>query len=671
MKLWLPKQIGFCHGVKSAVDKALSLGCKAYCLGEIVHNETVVRSLAEKGIVTVRSVAEIPDGATMIIRAHGEPPQTYDEAKRRNITVVDCTCPSVKAIQKKAAKYYADGYKIVLVGNAEHPEIKGINGWCDNTALVTDGLSPVTLPPCEKALVMFQTTFDTRFFEKSLQNICSDHVKTLEIFNTICYTTTVRQYYARILSAKCDLCVVVGDKNSSNTRRLFDIASANTRTVWTDGNSDGIDLTETRNVCFISGASTPTELIKGVFERMIEETKDTAVETAVSDETVEIAPEVVASEEDRVMDKDEALLAKAVSEMKEGHRYKLGQRVKCRVVLVSDDGVYVSIPSSKKEGFIPNEELAMDGNFDAVKRDLNSESVLECAVISLDKGITLSKKAIDERYKDDELVEGIKAGNEFECVMNRVGKECLTGKLGSYTVIVHASQIKIGYVKNLETYVGKKLRLVVTSPDKVDDAKHVIFASQKAILLAEKKAKEDEFWNNIEVDEIVEGKVLRFAPFGAFVDVRGFDCLAHTSDLAWFHVNNPADVLEIGKTYEFVVLALDREKNRVSLGYKQLQPQPWDLAAEKFPVGARVTGKVARILPFGAFVELDKHIDGLLHVSNVSWEWLDDINKALKIGDEIEVEVLEFDAEHKRITLSRKSLLEKPANLGHNDSHEE
>ena len=673
MKFWLPKQLGFCSGVKAAVDKAMSLEGQAYCLGEVVHNEHVVSRLAEKGVITVKSIAQVPDGATMIIRAHGEPPKTYEEAKRRNIKVVDATCPSVKKIQLKAADYHAKGYTIVLVGNASHPEIVGINGWCDNSAIVTDGLTKIVVPPCEKALILFQTTFDTRFFEKSLQNISTDGVKTLEIFNTICYTTTVRQYYAQVLSRQCDLAIVVGDVDSSNTKRLYDIASSNTKTILTDGSLEmDIDLAETRNVCFISGASTPTELIKGVFERMIEETKDTAVETAVSDEQVVIAPEAtVASEEERVMDKDEAMLAKAVSEMKEGHRYKLGQRVKCRVVLVSDDGVYVSIPSSKKEGFIPNDELAMDGNFDAVKKDLNSDSVLECAVISLDKGITLSKKAIDERYKDDELVEGIKAGNEFECVMARVGKECLTGKLGSYTVIVHASQIKIGYVKNLEAYVGKKLRLVVTSPDKVDDAKHVIFASQKAILLAEKKAKEDEFWNNIEVDEIVEGKVLRFAPFGAFVDVRGFDCLAHTSDLAWFHVNNPADVLEIGKTYEFVVLALDREKNRVSLGYKQLQPQPWDLAAEKFPVGAHVVGKVARILPFGAFIELDKHIDGLLHVSNVSWEWLDDINKALKIGDEIEVEVLEFDAEHKRITLSRKSLLEKPANLGHNDNRDE
>ena len=244
--------------------------------------------------------------------------------------------------------------------------------------------------------------------------------------------------------------------------------------------------------------------------------------------------------------------------------------------------------------------------------------------------------------------------------MTRVGKECLTGKLGSYTVIVHASQIKIGYVKNLEAYVGKTLRLVVSGVDKVDDNKRVIFASQKTILLAEKKAREDEFWNNIEVGEIVEGKVLRFASFGAFVSVRGFDCLAHTSDLAWEHVKGPQDVLKVGQVCEFVVLALDRDKNRVSLGYKQLQPQPWQLAEEKFPIGAVVTGKVARIMPFGAFVELDSHIDGLLHVSNVSWEWLDDINKALKVGDEIEVQVMEFDADNKRITLSRKALLPRP-----------
>ncbi len=683
MKILLPKEIGFCNGVSSAIKKAESLGAGAYCLGQLVHNETVTQQLERQGLKTVADIAEVPDGATLLIRAHGAPKSVYEEAKRRNIEIVDATCPSVRAIQQKARRYHEEGYKIVLVGDAAHPEIIGINGWCDNSAIVFDGKGKLELNDAEKVLIMFQTTFDTRFFEKSLQNISTDHVKTLEIFNTICYTTSQRQYYAQILSDKCDLAVVVGDTNSSNTKRLYEIASQHCPTVLTDGSSVNIDLSQCKNVCVISGASTPTELIKGVLKTMSENAKDTVVETVVADEQVETAPEVAEAAEsaeaveaveatetvaeEKAMGKDEALLAKAVSEMKEGHRYKLGQKVRCRVVLVSDDGVYVSIPSSKKEGFIPNEELSMDGDFQAVKDELkkavegdDSENAsLDCAVISVDKGITLSKKVIDERYKDDALVEGIKQGQEFQAVMTRVGKECLTGKLGSYTVIVHASQIRIGYVKNLNDYVGKTLRLVVSGPEKVDDHKRVIFASQKAILLAEKKAKEDEFWNNIEVGEIVDGKVLRFAPFGAFVDVRGFDCLAHSTDLSWDRIANPAEVLEIGKTYEFAVLALDREKNRVSLGYKQLQPQPWDVAEQKFPVGAHVVGKVARILPFGAFVELDKHIDGLLHVSNVSWEWLDDINTALKVGDEIEVEVMEFDKENKRITLSRKALLPK------------
>ena len=650
MKVLLPKDIGFCNGVSSAIKKALSISGGAFCLGQLVHNEQVSANLRQSGIVFVDTIDEVPDGATLIIRAHGAPKLVYDEASRRNITIVDATCPSVRAIQKKAKKYHDEGYQIVLVGDARHPEIIGINGWCDNSAVIFDGKSQIELIGAEKALIMFQTTFDTRFFEKSLQNISLDHVKTLEIFNSICYTTIQRQYYAQILSAQCDLAIVVGDVNSSNTKRLCEVAAENCRTVLTDGREFDIDLTNCEKVCIVSGASTPRELIKGVLKIMTENAKDTVVVETVESNTVE----------EKVMDKDEAMLAKAVSEMKEGYRYKLGQKVKCRVVLVSDDGVYVRIPSSKKEAFIPNDELSLDGDYQAVKKTLTSDSTLECAVISVDKGITLSKKIIDERYKDDALVEGIKQGKEFTCMMTRVGKECLTGKLGSYTVVVHASQIRIGYVKNLQDYVSKTLRLVASGEDKVNDQKRVIYASQKTILLAERKAKEDEFWNNIALGEIVEGKVLRFASFGAFVDVNGFDCLAHTSDLAWERISNPGEVLEIGQTYSFVVLALDRDKNRVSLGYKQLQPEPWQAAAEKFYIGAKVVGKVARIMPFGAFVQLDKHIDGLLHVSNVSWEWLDDINKALKVGDEIEVEIMEFDSENKRITLSRKSLLPRP-----------
>ncbi len=638
MKFYIPKQYGFCKGVDNAVKLANKLAEQGtvYCIGNLVHNSTVIDDLSNKGVVFVDDVSQVPDGSKVIIRAHGVAPSVLDECKRKNLTVYDATCPYVSLIQQRAKKYFEDGYQIVLVGNKAHPEIVGINGWCNNTAIITDGTSKIDLNNYEKVLVMFQTTFESGKVEKSLQNLSTECVKTLEIFNTICYTTIDRQNYAHLASKLADLVVIVGDKNSSNTNKLFNVANSYKKDIlWVD-NVDACkcDLSKYKNVSFISGASTPKELIEGVLERMCEIAKENV--------------EVVTAQKD--------LMAEAVAKI--GSRYRQGQKVKCTVVQKHESGVYVSLPNAKVDAFIPNDQLSLD-DYVSAKANIKEGDVLECLVTSTDKGVVLSKKAIDERYKDDALVEGIKNGEQFEITVARMGKECLIGRLGSYTVIVHASQIKLGFVKNLEPYVGKKLRLVA-SPDKVDDAKRLIFASQKAILLAEKQAKEDAFWNNIEVNEIVEGKVLRFAPFGAFVSVRDFDCLAHTSDLSWDKVAGPEAVLEIGKTYEFVVLALDREKNRVSLGYKQLQPKPWEIAAEKFAVGNVVTGKVARIMPFGAFVELGHNIDGLLHISNVSWEWLDDINKALKVGDEIEVVVAEFDGENKRITLSRKALLQKP-----------
>jgi 4-hydroxy-3-methylbut-2-enyl diphosphate reductase len=642
MKFYLPKNYGFCKGVDNAVKLAnkLSGEGEVYCLGHLVHNKVVIDNLADKGVIFVDDLSQVPNGSKVIIRAHGVSPSIFEECKRKNLVVYDATCPYVARIQQRAKKYFDDGYQIVLVGNKAHPEIIGINGWCNNSAIITDGTEKIDLNHYEKVLVLFQTTFENAKIEKSLQNLSTECVKTLEIFNTICYTTIDRQNYAHLACKLADLVVIIGDRNSSNTTKLFEVAkSCNKETLWVDSvNVCNIDLSKYKNVSFITGASAPKELIEGVLERMCE----------IAKENVEVVNVEGTAKKDP--------MAEAVANL--GKHNRVGQKVKAKVVLIEENGVWATIPNAKSNAFVPNEELAL-GDYVSAKASMKDGDVLECLVVSTDKVVTLSKKAIDERYKDDALVEGIKNGEQFEITVARVGKECLIGRLGSYTVIVHASQIKLGFVKNLEPYVGKKLRLVA-SPDKVNDDKRLIFASQKAILLAEKQAKEDAFWNNIEVNEIVEGKVLRFAPFGAFVSVRDFDCLAHTSDLSWDKVAGPEAVLEIGKTYEFVVLALDREKNRVSLGYKQLQPKPWEIAAEKFAVGNVVTGKVARIMPFGAFVELGHNIDGLLHISNVSWEWLDDINKALKVGDEIEVVVAEFDGENKRITLSRKALLQKP-----------
>ena len=646
MRIFQPKNNGFCSGVKNAVDKAFKTAKNknnVFCYGEIVHNPLVVKRLAESGVTVQKDLSLLKSGDTLIITAHGAPKSVFEFCKAHDIEVVDTTCPFVRVLQKKAEEFFHKGFQVVLFGNEKHPEIIGVNGWCDNSAIISSGETKLDLTSFDKVFVMFQTTFNVEKVEPALQNLVVDKDKTLEIFNTICYTTTERQKFAQQISAICDTVVVVGGKNSSNTRRLAEICSSacgNVISVQSADELQNFDFSQTENLGIIAGASTPRELIEEVLASMAEQTKDNNITN---------------------VNADSEMFINAVNKINKKSVRK-GQKLKGRISYIGENGINLNFDFSKREGFIPNDEITIEEDFQAVKNNLKVGDTIEVVVLASDKELILSRKAVELLYKDDELVEEIKKGAEFSIVAGKEVKGGLLSKIGSYTVFVPASQIRSGFVKDLSKYVGKKLRLVAL-PDGVDDNKKKIVASQKVVLEAEKKAREDNFWDNIEVGEIVEGKVVRFASFGAFVNVRGFDCLAHISDLSWSSIKDPSEVLELNKTYEFVVLKLDREANRVSIGYKQLIPDPWQVAYEKYPVGSVIKGKVARILPFGAFVEIEPGIDGLLHVSNVSWEWVDDIKKVLNIGDEIEVVVTEFNPETKRITLSRKATMEQPANL--------
>lgn len=649
--IYVSKTNGFCKGVGNAVATARKYaGENVYTLGEIVHNKRVVNELAKLGIKMVEDVSALKKGDTLIIRSHGATKAVFEQCEKQGVRVVDATCPYVKVIRNKAEEYFRKGYVIVLVGDRNHPELQGINGWCGNSAVFFDGKGKLELETDKNVLVLFQTTYESKKVDETLQNIVADNAKTVEFFNTICYTTEDRQNYALCVSRKSECCVVVGGRNSSNTKKLFDIARANCKDsflIEEAAELSNICLSKYSRMSLIAGASTPQELMEEVLSKMFAEAKDNSATVAVE----EISKENEANE-----------FASAVEKIGKRRPLRKGQKIKGTVSHISEEGVNVSI-GTKTDGFIPNEEMTLDGDVEAAKKNLSVGDSIEVIVTSTDKGLTLSRKEVEELYKDDELVEGIKEGKEFDLTMNKAVKGGLLSKLGSYTVFVPASHIRNGFVKDLNQYVGKKLRLIALE-DGIDDNKKKIVASQRALLEREKKEKEDNFWNNIEVGEIVDGKVLRFASFGAFVSVRGMDCLAHLSDLSWNPVKEPGEVLELNKTYEFVVLKLDRETNRVSIGYKQLQPHPWQVAAEKYTPGTIVKGKVARILPFGAFVELGDGIDGLLHISNISWDWLSDITQVIKIGDEVEAMVMDFDLENRRITLSRKALIPEPGKAG-------
>ena len=287
-------------------------------------------------------------------------------------------------------------------------------------------------------------------------------------------------------------------------------------------------------------------------------------------------------------------------------------------------------------------------------------------VMSPANPVKLSQKAIKLLQEEESKIDAISNGEEFDVTCTGFNKGGLTAAMGTYSVFVPAKEIRMGYVKELEKFVGKKLRLKALEIKKSDRKKEII-ASQRVILEEEKAARdaakaerEAEFFANIHVGDVVEGKVERATNFGAFVSVNGFDCLAHISDLSWSGAKNVTDILEIGKKYEFKVLRIDEENKKVSIGYKQLQPQPWDLVAEKYAEGDVVHGKVVRIVPFGAFVEVENGVDGLVHVSQISHEWLENPTSVLTIGEEVDAKILLLDPANKKMTLSIKALLPEP-----------
>ncbi len=678
MRIFVAKNAGFCFGVRNAVNTALSTEGKVSTLGELIHNDYVNARLKAKGIGVIESPEEY-NGGTVIIRSHGVPESVENSLKEKNIPYIDATCPFVKKIHNLVRKYYLAGYKIVIIGAKDHPEVVGINGWCGNSAYIVDGEEDVkALPEHEKLCVVVQTTYSENKYDillKSIENRC----KTVEKFRTICYTTTDRQSETEELSKKCDGMLVIGSRTSSNTTKLYEISAKNCKnTFFIENIADLKPVIENKHnykiLGITAGASTPKELIEEVVKQM-SDTQNTNKDT-------EFGKLLAASD-------------KKNTEIKAGKIFR-----ECTVISANDEGIIINF-GGKKDGFIDKADAELDG-IDYVPANYKAGDKIAAMVIEKqnkkgNESIAFSKKAVDKRNQEDKEAEEAIRGGEFKVTIDRVVKGGLEGKLGSYKIFVPASQIRIGYVTDLEKYVGKTLRLRAIEPKKAVKAEEVkdenvaapaegevaevnteaveapveavaeqpkeitlkrgrsIVASQRVILEEEKAKKEDELWSKLTVGSIVNGKVKRLTDFGAFVSVYGFDCLAHIADLSHYSVAHPSDVLEIGKSYDFVILKANRETNRVSLGYKQLQKKPYELAAEKYPVGSVITGKVRSVFPYGIFVLIERDVDGLVPVSELSRSYVKNPADLYKEGDEVTAQVIKFN--DNKITLSIKALL--------------
>lgn len=625
-------------------------------------------------------------GDVALIRAHGVPKQFEQELRDRGVVLFDATCPVVKRNQRLAEERANAGDCVIIVGDKNHDEVQGVLSYAGEDAVVVS--DEETLPIGDKSVsILFQTTILPEKFEKiekNTKNFEKNHNKSVGIFNTICYTTKVKQDEARAMAQKTDAVLVLGSHTSANTRRLFEVAKeVNPDTYFATCVNEVLSMQnifkDFQSVSIVAGASTPPWLIQEV-TKLMSETQKNAVETAEN----EVKNEATLQEQEKEPTTMADLMKSANSV---GYtNYKVGKRIKGKVISAGENGIFVAI-GGKKDGFIDKSEASLDGNYNPA--DYKEGDEVQATILAVNKEyVSLSKKEVDAVRQEEAEAEKALAQGEFSLTMTEVVKGGLRGRLGQYTIFVPASQIRMGYVSNLEDYKGKTLRLTLMPPkekentvaeseenaeateDKPQKKSRYLFASQRIILEREKKEKEDLFWNNIHVHDIVTGKVKRFTQFGAFVNVRGFDCLAHISELSWNKITDPSTVLTIGESYDFVVLKMDRETGKISLGYKQLQKKPYEVAAEKFPVGTVIKGKVERIFPYGAFVSIDDGVDGLVHVSQISHNWIKDANEALTVGQEVEAKIIGFD--DNRITLSIKELLPAPEETNaQNDGQEE
>ena len=685
MKIYLAKNSGFCFGVRRAVEMAEARAKESgtvYTYGNIIHNDAVVRELAEKGVHSVENLDSLQTGDTLIIRAHGAPPSVYEESEHAGIRLIDATCPYVKRIHKIVQQATQEGNTVLIAGKANHPEVIGIRGWAGENAFVLESEADVALlPEIGKAVLVAQTTLPEETFyaiERAIITRFGEVLK-LQIRNTICDTTRDRQREAEEISRRSSHILVLGSKSSANTQKLVEICKKHCKNTE---NIDSIDklfldkLPSDGIIGIVAGASTPDRMIREVLQVMSEQEKTTietieaeapAEEVVVSQVTEEVvaaveAPKATAKAkaEPKVEHEDSSDFASAFE--KTMTRIHNGQVLEGTVISIVDGEVFVNV-GYKSDGVIPVGELSSDSDVKA--EDLFKEGdTIEVEVTKVNDGdgnVLLSRKNVESKKLWDEL---LSQENIEEKIFDAVGKEVVKGGLiadiSGIRAFVPASQVSTKYIENLNEFVGKPMKLKVLE---VDRQRKRIVASQKQVLIAEQAAEKHAKWEQLVVGSKVTGVVRRIADFGAFVDIGGIDGLVHVTDAAWGRVKHPSDVFAIGQEIEVIILNVDVEKERVSLGYKQLQPKPWMLAGDKYAVGSIVEGKVVRIVPFGAFVALESTIDGLIHISQVSVHRIAKVEDELKVGDVVRCKVLEVSPEAKRISLSRKEALleEDPA----------
>ena len=636
----------FVKAIHDRVKVAEDEGIPVIIVGEIGHPEVVgILGWSGKDAHVVYSVEDV-QGLAEISEAVVVAQTTITESKWEAI---------VKELSDKIANLHLF-CSICCATRQRQEEAKQLALKCDTIIVVGDESSSNTRKLYELCLNFCKSVY----YIQEKNEVLLEIIRNGGIIGIVAGASTpgtmIREVYDYMIENEKVL-PIEGEEETASTDAAIDTAE-------TDSQEEAAAEVQTEPVADSEVQEEPAQDETAQDETAQQEDHEEPAEEQASDEPVPAEPE---DDDEPVSNEDEeqeeqSSDKKAVTEqdvflegLENVIRLKKGQLVKGKIVQITDTDICVNI-GYKSDGVMLKSELSA-GDEDNIDNFSEGDEI-EAEVISLNDGegnVLLSRKRIERRQKWQKMKENVGSDIVYTCVIQKAVKGGVTTKIDGYSAFIPASHMSLKYVEDLKQFEGQEVEVMLIDADKRQER---LVASHKNVLLKQKREKEAEIWDNFKKGETIKGTVKRLTDFGAFVDVGGVDGLLHISDLAWSRVKHPSDVVSEGQELELLILNVDKAKRKIALGYKQLLPKPWDLVPEKYHAGDVVTGKIVRIVPFGAFVQLEPTVDGLVHISQVTTHRLERVEDELRLGDEIEVKILDVDADKRKISLSRKALLE-------------
>lgn len=653
-KITLAETAGFCFGVNRAVnllEHLVEKGEKACTLGPIIHNPQVISHFESHGVRVIQSPAECHREETLVVRTHGVEKEVLSSVEKSGDPFLNATCPFVTKIHKIVRENSTPENVTLIAGDSRHPEVVGIRSYCNGRSFVFNSYEELlsiveTYPNLDEngLILVSQTTFSTNSFKKCVKKIKMVYTNAV-IFDTICSATEERQAEAQKLSLENDAMLIIGGRQSSNTAKLKAVCEANCPTflIETAQELNGIDLSRFHAVGVTAGASTPDSIIKEVLKTMSENLNQTQAELVEKEESA------MSSEATSFADMLEEYIDTSSDQKVVGH-----------VVAVTPTEIQVEITGRKHTGYVSAAEYSNDPTADMTK-EVKVGDELNLIIMKtndMEGTVALSKKRYDAIQAWDELSEENEAPVEGK-VTGVVGDgKGLFVQYNGIRVFIPASLSKINRNDSLEEMVGKTVSFKIIE---IDRRRRRVVGSIRAAYKEVRAAAEEAFWAQAEEGQTYTGTVRSLTSYGAFVDIGGVDGMIHISELSWSRIKHPSDVVKVGDTVEVYIKALDRENKKISLGYKKIEDNPWEILKRDYPIGATLKAKIVGLTTFGAFANILPGIDGLIHISEISYSHIGNPAEVLKVGDEVEVKLLDVDFDKKRVSLSIKALLDPPA----------